>query len=216
MQPMLQQLPKATQEALQLQPVQSSHIYDEENVAAAPIIQLEKIRTCISFEIQAEMMSAFLSVENNKIEIMVCVSAMSKLPKEFVIFAAGISLFKKRPLMPVTCRRAFYITVELLLKKKVFEARERYTALFVATKKGHTFDQLLKNYTDDVIMQDDDGRNALYVIHYYRQNKVIELLLENFFIANTANDPLEKLAKIANTENDLLVMVIIMFPYCDQ
>lgn len=142
-------------------------------------------------------------MENDKRQY-VCAMALSQLPKKFVIITAGISTLKKRPLMPVTCQRAFTLTAELLSKKKVYEAEHinhMGVALFFAIKKGHTFDQLLKNYTDDeAIMQDEDGQNALYVIYL---NKVNEQLSK-------------KLAIIDFPENDLLVMVMVMFPYCDK
>lgn len=139
-------------------------------------------------------------MENDKRKYL-CAVALSQLPKKFLIITVGISTLKKRPLMPVTCQRAFTLTAELLLKKKVYEAEHKHMALFVAIKKGHTFDQLLKNYTDDeAIMQEEDGKNALYVIYL---NKVNEQLSK-------------KLAIIDFPENDSLVMVMVMFPYRDQ
>ena len=186
---------------MQFQPVQSSHIYNEESVAAAPISQ-QNVHIAFEIHYQNEMTSIFCLFENDKTEIFAV--ALSQLPKKFAIVAIGTSTFKKRPLMPVTCQRAFTLTAELLLKKKVYEAEHIvHKALFVATKKGHTLDQLLKNYTDEVIMQDEDGQNALYVIYLCSQNRV--------------NEPLsKKLAKIDFTENDLFVMLMIMLPYHDQ
>lgn len=185
---------------MQSQPVQSNHIYNEESDAAAPISQ-QNLYIVFEIHYQAEMTSIFCSMENDKRKY-VCAVALSQLPKKFLIITVGISTLKKRPLMPVTCQRAFTLTAELLLKKKVYEAEHiKHKALFVAIKKGHTFDQLLKNYTDDeAIMQDEDGQNALYVIYLNKVNKQLS----------------KKLSIIDFTENYLLVMVMIMIPYRDQ